>query len=213
MEMYDVSVLISEELPVWPGDPGISMKRTGSLCHGDDANVTQLTMGVHTGTHIDAPFHFEPDGKTIDELSIETLIGPCYVVEMLDVDESIGLSELENLNFEGVTRILFKTRNSMWWEKGEKQFQKNFIHISEQAARFLVEQGVKLVGVDYLSVERFDSQDYATHHMLLRNQVIIIEGLNLTKISMGKYELIALPLKLKGADGSPARVVLRKMNQ
>jgi len=210
MVFHDVSVTISEDLPVWPGDPSVSLKLTSSIARGDTVNVTQICMGVHTGTHIDAPFHFEPDGKTIDELPIETLIGPCHVVEMLDVKKSIGLSELEKLDLKGVVRILFKTRNSMWWEKGEKEFQKNFIHISEEGARFIVEHGVKLVGIDYLSVERFDSPDYATHHTLLRNQVVIIEGLNLGAVAMGDYELIALPLKLGGADGSPARVVLRE---
>ena len=210
MVFHDVSVTISEDLAVWPGDPSVSLKLTSSIARGDTVNVTQICMGVHTGTHIDAPFHFEPDGKTIDELPIETLIGPCHVVEMLDVKKSIGLSELEKLDLKGVVRILFKTRNSMWWEKGEKEFQKNFIHISEEGARFIVEHGVKLVGIDYLSVERFDSPDYATHHTLLRNQVVIIEGLNLGAVAMGDYELIALPLKLEGADGSPARVVLRE---
>ena len=210
MKFYDVSVLISDELPVWPGDPDISLKRTSSLDRGDNANVTEINMGVHTGTHIDAPFHFEPDGKTIEQLPIETLIGPCHVVEMLDVKESIGLSELEKLNLEGVVRILFKTRNSKCWEKGEKEFQRDFVHISEQGAKFLIEQGVKLVGIDYLSIEQFDSHDHAIHHLLLRNQVIIIEGLNLSGVAMGEYELIALPLKLKGADGGPARVVLRE---
>jgi len=210
MKFYDVSLLISEDLPVWPGDPGISMKLSSSLEQGDQANVTQIQMGVHTGTHIDAPFHFEPDGMAIDKLPIETLVGPCHVVEMLDVKESIGLAELEKLDLEGVVRILFKTKNSNWWKSSEKEFQKNFIYISELGAKFLIDLGVKVVGIDYLSVERFGSSDYATHHLLLRNQVVIIEGLNLSDVAMGEYELIALPLKLKGADGAPARVILRE---
>ena len=210
MKLHDVSVLISDKLPIWPGDPGISVKLTSSLARGDNANVTVIDMGAHTGTHIDAPFHFEPDGKTIDQLPIEILIGPCRVIEMLDVKESIGPSVLEKLDLGGAVRILFKTRNSRWWEYGEKEFQKKFVHLSEEGARYLVEQGVKLVGIDYLSVERFKSPDHATHHLLLRNQVVIIEGLNLSGVAMGEYELIALPLKLKGADGSPARVVLRE---
>ena len=210
MKLHDVSVLLSDKLPIWPGNPGITVKLTSSLARGDDANVTLIEMGVHTGTHIDAPFHFEPDGKTVDQLPIETLIGPCCVIEMLDVKESIGLSALEKLDFGGATRILFKTKNSRWWENGEKEFQEKFVHLSEKGASYLVEQGVKLVGIDYLSIERFKSLDYATHHLLLRNQVIIIEGLNLSGIAMGEYELMALPLKLQGADGSPARVVLRE---
>ena len=210
MKLHDVSVLLSDKLPIWPGDPGITVKLTSSLARGDVANVSLIEVGVHTGTHIDAPFHFEPDGKTVDQLPIETLIGPCRVIEMLDVKESIGLSALEKLDLGGATRILFKTKNSRWREHGEKEFQEKFVHLSEEGASYLVEQGVKLVGIDYLSIERFESLDYATHHLLLRNQVIIIEGLNLSGIAMGEYELMALPLKLQGADGSPARVVLRE---
>lgn len=210
MIFHDLSVLISDELPVWPGHPGVSLKQTRSLARGDSANVTQIEMGVHSGTHIDAPFHFESDGKTVDQLPIETLIGPCRVVELLNVKESIGPSVLEKIDFENVVRVLFKTRNSRWWECNEKEFQENFVHINELGAKFLIEHGVKLVGIDYLSVERFKSSDHTTHHLLLRNEVVIIEGLNLSGIAMGDYELIALPLNLKGADGGPARVVLRE---
>ena len=210
MKLHDVSVLISEKLPIWPGDPGISLKLTSSLARGDNANVTLIEMGAHVGTHIDAPFHFEPDGKTIDQLPIEILIGPCRVIEILDVKESIGLSELEKIDLVGVVRVLFKTKNSRWWENNEKKFKEKFVYLSEEGARYLVEQDVKLVGIDYLSVERFKSLDHETHHLLLRNQVVIIEGLNLSGVTQGEYELMALPLKLKGADGSPARVVLRE---
>ena len=210
MKLHDVSVLISEELPIWPGDPDISVKLTSSLNRGDNANVTLIEMGVHTGTHIDAPFHFEPNGKTIDQLSIEVLIGPCRVIEVLDVNESIDPSVLKKLDLDGAIRILFKTRNSRWWERNEKKFQENFVYLSEDGARYLIEQGIKLVGIDYLSVERFKSLNHETHHLLLRNQVVIIEGLNLSSVTEGEYELMALPLKLKGADGSPARVVLRE---
>ena len=210
MKFYDVSLLISEDLPVWPGDPGISMRLSSSLAQGDQANVSQVQMGVHTGTHIDAPFHFEPDGQSIDELQLETLIGPCKVIEILDVKGAIGAHELKKIDLGNVVRILFKTMNSKWWKLGEKEFQKEFVHLSEDGAKHLIEHGVKLVGIDYLSVEQFASADHATHHLLLRNHVIIIEGLNLSEISTGNYELIALPLRLKGADGSPARVVLRE---
>ncbi|MBT3367540.1 MAG: cyclase family protein [Nitrospina sp.] len=210
MKFYDVSVPISDELPVWPGDPGISMELTCSLARGDSANVTQLEMGVHTGTHIDAPSHFEPGGKTIDQLPMEILTGTCRVVEIPHSTESIGPAELEKLDLSGVIRILFKTKNSKFWAREEKKFQKKFVHLSKEGASFLVEHGIKLVGIDYLSVEQFASPDHATHHILLRNQVIIVEGLNLSGISEGEYELIALPIKLKGADGAPARVILRE---
>jgi arylformamidase len=210
VKMHDVSLLISEDLPIWPGDPGISMTLASSLNHGDDANVTRLEMGVHTGTHIDAPIHFEAEGKSIDELSMDTLIGPCRVFDLSGIAGSIGSEVLKSLDFSGVSRALFKTRNSTWWASGETKFQKDFVYITESGAKFLVDHGVNLVGIDYLSVEKFESSDYSTHHLLLRNQVVIVEGLNLSGVSLGEYELIALPLRLKGSDGSPARVILKE---
>ena len=210
MVFHDVSVTISEDLPVWPGDPSVSLKLTSSIARGDTANVTQIKMGAHTGTHIDAPYHFEPNGKTIDQLTIDTLIGPCRVIEILNTEEAIGPSDLEKVDLGGAVRILFKTKNSEWWGNGEKAFKKNYTYINKQGAEFLIARGVKLVGIDYLSVERYDSPDHVTHHLLLRNQIVIIEGLNLNDVSMGDYELIALPLKLKGSDGGPARVILRE---
>jgi arylformamidase len=210
MKIHDVSLLISEDLPIWPGDPGISMTLVSSLNHGDDANVTRLEMGVHTGTHIDAPSHFETEGISIDDLSMDTLIGPCRVFDLSGIVESIGYEALKSLDFDGATRVLFKTSNSTWWKTGERKFQKEFVYITEEGAKFLVDQGVNLVGIDYLSVEKFGSSDYSTHHLLLRNQVVIVEGLNLSGVSSGEYELIALPLRLKGSDGSPARVILKE---
>ena len=147
---------------------------------------------------------------SVDELSMDTLIGPCRVFDFSENIESIGYETLKNLDFAGVTRVLFKTRNSIWCASGETEFQKDYVCITESAAKFLVDHGVNLVGIDYLSVEKFGSSDYSTHHLLLRNQVVIIEGLNLSGISSGEYELIALPLRLKGSDGSPARVILKE---
>ena len=212
MKLHDVSILISEDMPIWPNDPGISMDLTNSIARGDNANVTRLNMGVHTGTHIDAPFHFEPNEATIDQLSLDLFIGPCRVFEMPEISQSIGPSDLEKLDFDNHIRVLFKTRNSNWWKKGERVFKKDFVHMHLEGAKFLIDQGIKLVGIDYLSIENYGSLDHATHHLLLRNNVVILEGLDLSEVSPGDYELIALPLKLKGADGSPARVVLRGSN-
>ena len=209
MKLYDVSVLISEDMPIWPNNPGISMELTRSMARGDSANVTQLNMGMHTGTHIDAPFHFEPDGETIDKLPLDILIGPCRVFEMPEVNESIGLGDLEKLAFDDHTRVLFKTKNSNWWKSEERTFHKDFVHLHPEGAKYLIDQDIKLVGIDYLSIEKFGS-DHATHHILLRNNVVILEGLNLSEVSSGDYEVIALPPRFKGADGAPARVVLRK---
>ena len=212
MKLHDVSILISEDMPIWPNDPGISMDLTRSIARGDNANVTQLNMGVHTGTHIDAPFHFEPNEATIDQLSLDVLIGPCRIFEIPETSQAIGPSDLEKLDFDNHIRVLFKTRNSKLWKKGERVFKKDFVHMHLEGAKFLIDQSIKLVGIDYLSIENYGSLDHATHHLLLRNNVVILEGLDLSRVSPGDYELIALPLKLKGADGSPARVVLRESN-
>ena len=186
------------------------MELTHSMARGDHVNVTRLNMGVHTGTHIDAPFHFEPNGRTIDQIPLDILIGPCRVFEMPEIDGAIGPGDLEKLVFDNHIRVLFKTKNSNWWKNGERIFQEGFVHMHREGARYLIDRGIKLVGIDYLSIEQFASPDHATHHLLLSNNVVIIEGLNLSGISSGDYELIALPLKFEGADGSPARVVLRK---
>ena len=211
MKLYDVSLLISEDMPIWPNNPGISMDLTSSITRGDEANVTRLNMGVHTGTHIDAPFHFEPNKATVDQLPLEVLIGPCRVFEMLNINQSIGPDELENLDLNNHTRILFKTRNSKLWKNSECKFKKDFVYLDPAGAKFLIDQNIKLVGIDYLSIEKYGSSDYATHHLLMCNIIVILEGLDVSKIYPGDYELIALPLKLKGADGSPARVVLREI--
>ena len=212
MKLHDVSILISEDIPIWPNDPGISMDLTRSIARGDNVNVTRLNMGVHTGTHIDAPFHFEPNKATIDQLSLDILIGPCRVFEIPEISQAIGPSDLEKLDFDNHIRVLFKTRNSKLWKNGERVFKKDFVHMHLEGAKFLIDQSIKLVGIDYLSIENYGSLDHATHHLLLRNNVVILEGLDLSSVSPGDYELIALPLKLKGADGSPARVVLRESN-
>jgi len=211
MKFYDVSISISEDLPVWPGDPGISVKQHKSIARGDQSNVTHLELGVHSGTHIDAPFHFEPEGASVDQIPLEVLIGKCRVFDITHVKESIDRPDLEKLNLHGVVRALFKTKNSEWWARGEREFQKNYIYLTEEGAGFLVDKGVGLVGVDYLSVERFKNPDHPTHHILLQNRVVIIEGLNLSDVPDGVYELMALPMKIRGADGAPTRVVLRDL--
>ena len=213
MSVHDVSLRISTELPTWPGDPGVSITLTNSMARGDAANVTRLDLGVHTGTHIDAPLHFEPGGTGVDEISLDILIGPCRVFDVTTLPEKIDRSDLEPLELTQVTRVLFKTRNSEWWRQGERQFQKSFVYLTAEAASYLVQHGVKLVGIDYLSIERFASSDHPTHHALLRHGVVIIEGLDLSGIVAGDYELIALPIKLKDGDGAPTRVVLRELER
>jgi arylformamidase len=185
------------------------MQLASSIAKGDAANITRIEMGAHTGTHLDAPFHFHMNGAGVDQLPLEILIGPCRVFDLSELTKHITRAALEECDFAGVTRALFKTRNSRHWTNNDRKFDKEFLAVAADAAKYLVERGVKLVGLDYLSVEAFGSTEYPVHDTLLGAGVVIIETLNLSGVSAGDYELIALPVKLKGADGAPARVVLR----
>ncbi len=202
MKIYDISVAISEALPTWPGDPELSIRLASSMAEGDESNVTQLCLGAHAGTHIDAPFHFAPDGIGVDALPLEVLIGPCRVFDLTGEWEHLGRNALARCDFQGVSRALFKTINSNLWDQEEGLFQKTFIGLLPEGAAFLVDRGVRLAGIDYLSIEPFRSPGHPTHHILLRNGVVVLEGLNLKEVPAGDYELIALPIKVKGADGA-----------
>jgi arylformamidase len=195
-------------MPVYEGDPGIEIKAWSALAQGNSSNVSFLHFGAHTGTHVDAPAHFIEGARKIDALSLEALIGPARVIHVPDDVTEIGPNFLGTCDLEGVERVLFHTRNSSFWTEG---FRKDFTHLSPEAAETLVDLGVKLVGTDYLSIEKFHSGHHRTHLALLTQNVIIVEGLNLTGIETGDYELICLPLKIAegSGDGAPARAVLR----
>jgi arylformamidase len=209
MKIYDLTVTIREGMPVWPKDPGVSLKLARSLARGDGANVTRIEMGAHTGTHIDSPAHFLRDGEGIDRIPLETLVGPCRVLDLTNIPGHVDRAALAQHDLGGMTRLLCKTRNSQRWARGETAFDDGFIALVADGARYLVDFGVKLVGVDYLSVEPYGSKEHPVHLALLTTKVVILEGLNLADVPAGDYELIALPLKLKDADGAPARVLLR----
>jgi len=213
MKIYDVSVLISEKTPVYEGDPAVEIETANAISRGDAANVSRLCFGVHTATHVDAPVHFIEGARKVDALPLETLIGAARVVEIDESATSISSEHIKNANLGGVERVLFKTRNSAFWNDMSQGFRKDFTYIEAEAAQSLVDSGVRLVGIDYLSVEKFGSEDFATHLILLENQVVIIEGLDLREVSKGDYELICLPLKIAGGagDGAPARTVLREI--
>ena len=210
MKIHDVTLTLSEALPVWPGDPDVSIQRSCSLEKGAEANVTRLSLSVHSGTHIDAPFHFDPEGVGVDQLSLEGLVGPCRLIEISEEMTAIDAVSLKKQDLEGVTRLLFRTRNSAWSRAEGRGFCTDFAYLTAEGARYLLSRGVKLVGIDSPSIEKFESPGYPVHRLLLGNHVIILEGLNLYGVPAGDYELIALPLKIKGADGAPARVVLRE---
>ena len=209
MKLYDITVPISNELPVYPGDPAIQITRVMSLEKGDIARVSHVSFSTHIGTHIDPPCHFIQDGKPADELPLDIFIGPARVVDVGDVN-SIDAALLAGLDLDGVERLLFKTRNSRFWRE-TKEFQKEFVYLETDGAELLVRRGLRLVGIDYLSIEKFNFDKPTTHWTLLGAGVVVVEGLDLNDVPPGDYELICLPLKIKNGDGGPARVVLREI--
>lgn len=208
MKTYDVSLVIHPDMPVWPGDGGIKIYRTAKIESGSNANVSRMEMGVHTGTHVDAPYHFVKDGNTVESLPLKTLVGRAYVIHIDDSVDVITTEVLQDADIPPRTRrVLIRTRNSKLWAKDQRGFQKDYVAIDAKAAEYLVKRGVKLVGVDYLSVAPFGNTTQ-THVTLLKAGVIIVEGLNLSQVSQGRYNFFCLPMKLKGSDGAPARAIL-----
>ena len=207
MRTYDITLTITPEMIVWPGDPPVNMQRTSSITSGDSSNVTQITMSCNTGTHVDAPDHFLNNGKTVESLSLDLLMGRVYVLHLPDVN-LITASVLMDADIPPRTRrLLFKTRNSDYWANGNKEFQTDFVGLSVDAAELLVDRNVRLVGVDYLSVAPF-KMGKPVHTILLDAGVVVIEGLDLSRVSQGRYTLHCLPLKLGGAEGAPTRAIL-----
>ena len=211
MQIYDVTVPISENVPVYEGDPRVKIDVASAMKNGDAANVTQLCFGAHTATHVDAPNHFIDGTRRVHELDLAKLVGKCRVVALEESVLEIAAEHVEDL--DGVERVLFKTRNSEFWNDASGVFRKDFTYITPEAAFRLVEKGIKLVGIDYLSVEKFGSDDFATHITLLEKEVVILEGLDLRAVPPGDYELICLPLKIisETGDGAPARTILREL--
>ena len=203
----DVSVPLAVGVPTYPGNPVFQFEPVKRLADGDSANVSRMVMGTHAGTHVDAPLHFFDDGAPTDALALDLLIGRARVVEVprrggITADDLAAAGLREDL------RVLFKTPNSAFWNGGG--FRPDYTHVTESGARYLVEQGVKVVGVDYLSVEEFKKPGAPAHRALLSHGVVIIEGLNLSDVEPGMYEMYCLPLRVTGADGAPARVVLKR---
>lgn len=204
MKIYDISVALSADLPVFPGDPAVVIEPVMKLDRGDGANVSRITISSHSGTHLDPPRHFNDDGITMDQIPLSLLMGKVLLVEITGI-KSISRAELEKFTLRGEKRLLIKTDNSLLWKS--PSFNRDFSHLTEDGARYLVEMGIELVGIDYLSVERIDG-DGSVHRRLLDNGVIILEGLNMEVVPPGNYELICLPLKVKDGDGAPARAIL-----
>mgnify|MGYP001099303286 FL=1 len=207
MRTYDVTLAITSDMPVWPGDTPPILEQMDSIDAGNTANTSQIKLSVHTGTHVDAPHHFMNDGRTIEGLQLDTLVGRAYVLHLPEAD-LITAAVLQAAEIPPRTRrLLFKTRNSEYWARDVRQFQTDFVAISPDGAEYLVDRNVKLVGIDYLSVAPFKAGT-PTHRILLGAGVVVLEGLNLSKVSQGRYTLHCLPLKIAGSDGAPARVIL-----
>jgi arylformamidase len=209
MAIYDISVPIHNNMHVWPSDPRIRLEESRHLARDEShtIQVTTIHCGSHTGTHLDTPIHMiGSDAGTLDDIPLEQLVGPARVVDLPGV-AAIGESELKSQDWEGVERVLFRTDNSFHWR--DTGFWKQFVYLEPQGARFLVEKGIRLVGIDYLSIDRYGSEDHASHFVLLKKSIVILEGLNLLDVGPGDYELVALPIKLDGADGAPVRAILR----
>jgi arylformamidase len=205
--VYDVSVPVHNAMHVWPGDPPVRLdpREIRGPDSSHQVRVTSILCGSHTGTHVDAPSHMIDGGATLADLGLDALIGPARVVELPDVG-SIDRKRLESLDWIGVERVLFRTENSRHWS--DPGFFRQFVYLEPAGARFLAGRGVRLVGIDYLSIDRFGSAEHETHFVLLSRSIVILEGLDLSGVPAGDYQLIALPLKLDRADGAPVRAVL-----
>ena len=208
-KIIDISLPLSSELPVWPGTQSFKLESVQSLSSGDHCNESAYSANIHTGTHIDMPWHFLNDGDKTDSLEIGRMIGPALVVWLPDV-KKITPEVLGSVRIpEGTKRLIFRTDNSILWGEGDLEFKRNFVALTAKAATWLVEAGIDLVGIDYLSIQLFgDSSE--THEILLQADILILEGLNLFEVQPGTYELICLPLAIFGAEGAPARAILRR---
>ncbi|MEQ1605980.1 MAG: cyclase family protein [Pyrinomonadaceae bacterium] len=210
-KIHDITVAISAETPIYKGDPGVEINSFKAIAAGSSANVSQISLGVHTATHVDAPNHFIDGAKRVHELDPQKLVGPCRVIE---VPNDVIAIEPEHVgDLAGVSRVLFKTQNSAFWATPELGFRTDFSYLTPGTAKLLVDNGIVLVGIDYLSIEKSGSPGHPVHITLLEKEVVILEGVDLREVSGGDYELICSPLKYDGAtgDGSPARTFLREI--
>lgn len=211
MRIFDVTVSVSESVPIYSGDPAVSVAAAKAIASGDTANVSEISFGVHTGTHVDAPNHFIDGTRRVHELDPAKLVGPCRVIGIPDDVVAVEPEHLGEIG--GVERVVLKTRNSSFWSEPERGFRKDFTYITEATAKRLVEKGVVLIGIDYLSIEKSGSLGHPVHVALLEKEIVILEGLDLRQIEPGDYEIMCLPLKYEGGtgDGAPARTFLRTL--
>lgn len=207
-QFIDISVSISENLPVWPSDPPVTMPPQSRIADGAGANITRLGIGTHTGTHVDAEWHFIEDGQRLEALTPDRLIGPCFVADLSHCTTHITADDLSDAGIpQGTSRVILKTTNSDLWTTSPTQFQEGFIGIAVDGAEWLVAEGFDFVGIDYHSVEPYKAGG-ATHRTILGAGLIILETVDLRKVEPGHYTLYCLPLRIDGFDGAPCRAVL-----
>jgi len=208
--IYDISVELSTRSVIWPGDPMIQLDRVMEMRKGARYNLTHLKMSLHNGSHIDAPLHLIRDGKSIDKIPLNILIGSCYVLEIEEKVDQIDASVLENMKIpKNVTRLLLKSRNSHYWKEKDHKFHEDYCGVTTDGARFLVKRGIQLVGIDYLSISPLVEVD-PPHIELLSNDVVILETIDLSGVDPGWYDLFCLPLKIIDVEGAPVRAILIK---
>jgi arylformamidase len=207
MKIYDISLTLSPSTVRWVTSQPFELIERKRMGRGDRNNSSSIHGSVHAGTHVDAPFHFAPEGQTIESLALDLFIGPARVCA-LDVESQITAADVRELDLAGETRVLFKTRNSNLLQK--PSYDPTFVSFSVDAAEALVQLGAQLVGLDYLSVARADEQ-VPVHRAFLDHGVVLLEGADLSQVPAGRYELICLPVKLAGSDGAPCRAVLREL--
>jgi arylformamidase len=210
--IIDISLPLYPELPVWPGDPPAIIEQTQAISRGHFYNSSRLQCSLHWGTHLDSPYHLIQDGWSIDEIPLKILLGKVQVLEVKRVSR-ITYSILAKYQLKPLERIIFKTRNSLFWSEKPLKFHPDFTALTADAAEFLLDLGVKLVGIDYLSLDLYEAKDLPVHKILYQKKVVGLEGLDLRKVSAGQYDLVCLPVKILKGDGAPARVLLIQKNE
>jgi arylformamidase len=208
-KIHDVTVSFSPEVPVWPGDPEIELRPLSRTANGAAGNTTQIICPTHCGTHVDPPWHFIDDGADLDGVPIERWVGPCQVIEL---PAGITVIDPKDLETAGIavqtTRLLMKTTNSAKWKTRPLTFETDYVALSPAGARWIIDRGLNLIGIDYLSFETYTDAENAVHRTILGHGIVAIEGLDLSAVSPGFYDLVCLPLKIRHGDGAPARVIL-----
>lgn len=212
MEWIDITLPLREDYPCWPGDVPFHRRINAVIGEsGAEYNISSISTSLHFGTHVDAPYHFRNDGKKVDELDLNLLIGPCRVVEIEREEGSISVKDLKGKVPPGTLRLLVKSSNSR--RIHDRCFHFDYIAFSPESISWLLEQGVRLLGLDYFSIGPFNSEGGVVHRLFFqRNDSVAVEGVDLRGVEQGEYYLICLPMKVHGADGAPARVLLGRMS-